>query len=79
MLCDTLEAASRTLKDYSRQSISDLVERIVKSKMDDGQFEDADISLKEINTVKNVLKEYLQQVYHARVIYPRRRNTAQKS
>ena len=79
MLCDTLEAASRTLKDYSRQSISDRVERIVKSKMDDGQFEDADISLKEINTVKNVLKEYLQQVYHARVIYPRRRNTAQKS
>ena len=73
MLCDTLEAASRTLKDYSAQSISDLVERIVRSKMDDGQFEDADISLKEINVVKNVLKEYLQQVYHARVVYPKRR------
>ena len=73
MLCDTLEAASRTVKDYSAQSISDLVERIVRSKMDDGQFEDADISLKEINVVKNVLKEYLQQVYHARVVYPKRR------
>lgn len=73
MLCDTLEAASRTLKDYSAQSISDLVERIVRSKMDDGQFEDADISLKETNVVKNVLKEYLQQVYHARVVYPKRR------
>lgn len=79
MLCDTLEAASRTLKDYSAQSISDLVERIVRSKMDDGQFEDADISLKEINVVKNVLKEYLQQVYHARVVYPKRRVQVHRS
>ena len=79
MLCDTLEAASRTLKDYSSQSISDLVERIVKSKMEDGQFEDADISLKEVNTVKTVLKEYLQQVYHARVVYPKRKNVPHKS
>ena len=79
MLCDALEAASRTLKDYSSQSISDLVERIVKSKMEDGQFEDADISLKEVNTVKTVLKEYLQQVYHARVVYPKRKNVPHKS
>ena len=72
MLCDTLEAASRSLKDYSAKSMSDLVERIVKSKMNDGQFEDADISLKELNIVKNVLKSYLQQVYHARIVYPKR-------
>ncbi len=79
MLCDTLEAASRTLKDYSAQSISDLVERLVKSKMDDGQFDDADISLKELDTVKNVLKEYLQQVYHARVVYPKRKHVPVQS
>lgn len=73
MLCDTLEAASRSLKDYSAGSISALVENIVKSKMADGQFEDADISLKDLNTVKNVLKSYLQQVYHARIVYPKRK------
>lgn len=73
MLCDTLEAASRTLKDHSAQSISDLVERIVKTKMDDGQFEEADISLRELNIVKVVLKEYLQQIYHERIVYPKRR------
>ena len=72
MLCDTLEAASRSLKDYSARTMSDLVERIVKSKMADGQFEDADISLKELNIVKNVLKSYLQQVYHARIAYPKK-------
>lgn len=72
MLSDTLEAASRTLKDYMPETISALVENIVKSKMADGQFEDADISLMELNTVKNVLKSYLQQVYHARIAYPKR-------
>lgn len=79
MLCDTLEAASRTLKDYSHQSISDLVERIVKSKMDDGQFEEADISLKELNVVKDVLKDYLQQMYHARIVYTKRKTDTDKA
>lgn len=72
MLCDTLEAASRTLKDYSSQCISELVDRIISSKMADGQFVEADISLRELEVVKTTLKEYLQQVYHARVAYPKR-------
>lgn len=72
MLCDTLEAASRTLKDYSPQSTSELVERIISAKMADGQFVEADISMKDLDTVKNTLKEYLQQAYHARVVYPKR-------
>lgn len=79
MLCDTLEAASRTLKDYSPGTVSALVENIFKSKMSDGQFEDADISLKDLNTVKNVLKSYLQQVYHARIEYPKRMTAARKA
>ncbi len=72
MLCDTLEAASRTLKDYTPKSISDLVEGVVKSKMAAGQFEDADITMKDLNTVKGVLKDYIQQMHHARVVYPKR-------
>lgn len=76
MLSDTLEAASRSLKDYSPESISSLVEKMVKSKMNAGQFEDADISLKELNIVKAVLKSYLQQIYHARVAYPKRMHAA---
>ena len=79
MLCDTLEAASRTLKDYSPGTVSALVENIFKSKMSDGQFEDADISLKDLNTVKNVLKSYLQQVYHARIEYPKRMTAVRKA
>ena len=70
MLCDTLEAASRTLKDRSPHGISELVDRIVQGKIDEGQFNDADISLKELHTVSGNLKEYIRQVYHARVVYP---------
>ncbi len=70
MLCDTLEAASRTMKDHTPQGISDFVDRIVKGKMNEGQFEDADISLRELHTVSENLKEYIRQVYHSRVVYP---------
>ena len=73
MLCDAVEAASRSLKDYSPASISSLVERIVGGKISDGQLTDADISLREIATVKETMKSYLQQMYHSRVSYPKRK------
>lgn len=72
MLCDSVEAASRSLKDYSQENISDLIDRIVASKMEDGQFSEAEISLSEMNVVKDVMKNYLQKMYHARVAYPKR-------
>lgn len=70
MLSDTLEAVSRTLKDRTPHGISELVDRIVQGKIDEGQFNEADISLKELHTVSENLKEYIRQVYHARVVYP---------
>lgn len=73
MLCDAVEAASRSLKDYSPESISSLVERIVDGKNEDGQLTDSYISLREIATVKDAMKAYLQQMYHSRVSYPRRK------
>ena len=74
MICDTLEAASRTLKDNSAATFSVFVENIVASKMKIGQFDQADISIKDLNTVKETLKAYLSQIYHERVFYPQRKN-----
>lgn len=74
MICDTLEAASRTLKDNSAATFSVFVENIVASKMKIGQFDEADISIKDLNTVKETLKSYLSQIYHERVVYPQRKN-----
>ena len=71
MLCDSIEAASRTLKSSSVEAYSSLVENIVAAKMKEGQFEDADISLKELTELKETLKSYLAQLYHERVVYPK--------
>lgn len=74
MFCDAIEAASRSLKDYSRQSVSDLVDKIIHGKMNEGQLSDADISLKEISTLSEVIKSYLLQMHHSRVAYPKRKS-----
>jgi putative nucleotidyltransferase with HDIG domain len=76
MFCDAVEAASRSLKEYSPENISALVDRIVDGKISDGQLVDADISLKEIVVIKDAMKTYLQQMYHSRVAYPKRRRKA---
>ena len=78
MLCDAVEAASRSLRDYSQESISALVDKIVDGKADDGQLSDSTISLREVNIVKDVMKSYLQRMYHSRISYPKREDKAKK-
>lgn len=73
MLCDTIEAASRTLKENTTEEYSRFVESMVEMKMNEGQFENADISIKELNVVKAELKSYLAQMHHGRVSYPKRK------
>ncbi len=76
MFCDAVEAASRSLKDYSPESISALVDRIVDGKIEENQLGDSEMSLKEMAVVKDAMKTYLQQMYHSRVAYPKRRKKA---
>lgn len=78
MICDSVEAASRSLKDYSSESISGLVDNIVQGKIDSGQLSESDITLKEITLIKQEIKSYLQQMYHSRVAYPKRQQIPQK-
>ena len=70
MLCDSVEAASRTLTDYTPEAFSSFVEKIVQGKVDQGQLLDAEITIKELNEVKAALKSYLAQMHHGRVAYP---------
>ena len=74
MLCDSVEAASRTLKDNSPETFSEFVENIVESKIIMGQLDDAELSIRQLNTVKDVLKSYLAQIYHERIAYPPGKN-----
>ena len=73
MICDSIEAASRTLKEYTPEACDRFVEGIVSSKEKAGQMEDADITIHDLNLVKSILKTYLQQLYHGRIAYPKRK------
>ena len=72
MICDSVEAASRTLKEYTPASFDKFVEDMVAAKDKSGQFEQAEITIREMNIVKATLKTYLQQLYHERVEYTQR-------
>jgi hypothetical protein len=70
MMADAVEAASRSLKVPDAKSISELVDMIIKSQLDQGQYNNAPISLREVNTIKKVFKKRLLNIYHLRIEYP---------
>ena len=77
MMADAVEAASRSLKDYTPASIDNLVDRIIDSQIQDGLLKEAPISMRDIETVKRTFKTRLSTIYHSRVAYPEmKKNTA---
>ena len=73
MLADSIEAASRTLGDYSEDNISKLVDNIIKDRISNSVLDNADISMREINILKEMFKNYISHVYHARIVYPEKK------
>ncbi|WP_237073797.1 HD family phosphohydrolase [Mucilaginibacter mali] len=69
MLADSVEAASRSLREPDEQSINDLVDRIVSYKLNQGQLNDSNITLKDIETIKTIFKKMLMSIYHVRIDY----------
>ncbi len=70
MMCDSLEAASKSLREPSAQSIDNLVEKIIDKQMEEKQFMNANITFKELQQIKKVLKNKLKNIYHLRIEYP---------
>ncbi len=70
MMADSVEAASKSLKEPSSSKIDTFVEKIINSQMEQGQFLNANITFKEIQLIKKVLKKKLNNIYHLRVEYP---------
>jgi len=70
MMADSVEAASRSLTEYSPESISKLVDKIVDSQVADGLLKESPISFKEVEIVKDTFKKRLATIYHSRVAYP---------
>lgn len=70
MLADTVESASRALREPAPARIENLVREIAKKKFEDGQFEECNITVKQLNTIQESLIKSLNAMYHARVKYP---------
>lgn len=70
MMADSVEAASKSLKNPTSTLIDAFVEKIVKKQMDEDQFLNANITFKEIQQIKKVLKKKLNNIYHLRIEYP---------
>ncbi|MBV7268104.1 HD family phosphohydrolase [Winogradskyella luteola] len=70
MMCDSVEAASKSLKEPTTTKINEFVENIVNKQMESGQFLNANITFKEIQSIKKVLKHKLANIYHLRIEYP---------
>lgn len=71
MMADSVEAAARSLPEYTEASISELVNRIINGQMSEGFFEYCPITFRDVAVAKQVLIERLKSVYHTRVSYPK--------
>ena len=70
MMADSVEAASRSLPDYTEKSIRDLVNRLIDGQVSEGYFKECPITFRDIEYAKTVLIEKLKTIYHTRVSYP---------
>ena len=77
MMADAVEAASRSLPDYTEQSIRQMVNKLVDGMNDEGYFRDCPITFRDVQYAKTVLIEKLKTIYHTRISYPEMNNAAQ--
>ncbi len=76
MMADSVEAASRSLKDYTKDSIDSLVDKIIDSQIADGLLAESPLSFAEVTTIKNTFKKRLGTIYHTRIAYPELKKSA---
>jgi hypothetical protein len=70
MLADSVEASSKSLKNYDADAIDELVERIIEARVEKDQFINAPITLRDVTRIKKILKRKLMNIYHVRIEYP---------
>lgn len=70
MMADTVEAAARSLPEYTEESISNLVNRLIDQQVDEGYFKTCPITFHDIAVAKQVLIDRLKAIYHTRTSYP---------
>lgn len=70
MMADAVEASSRSLKEFTEESIGELIDRIIDTQVSEGFFKECPITYRDITTIKDVFKDRLKTMYHTRISYP---------
>jgi cyclic-di-AMP phosphodiesterase PgpH len=70
MLSDSTEAAARAARDHSREAIEQLVDRIIRQRLEEGQFDDCNLTLRDLTRIKQSFVTLLTGIYHPRIPYP---------
>jgi putative nucleotidyltransferase with HDIG domain len=70
MLSDSTEAAARASRDHSREAIEQLVDRIIRQRLEEGQFDDCNLTLRDLTRIKQSFVTLLTGIYHPRIPYP---------
>ena len=70
MLADSTEAAVRSIKEPSKKAIEEMIRNIIKGKLDDGQLDECNLTLKDLNTIANAFSATIMGIFHERIEYP---------
>ena len=79
MMADSVEASSRSLKEYTEASITELVNRIIDTQVKEGYFLNCPITFRDISDIKHVFIDCLKTIYHSRIQYPEFNNASDKT
>ena len=75
MICDATESGVRSIKNPNEERIREFVDKIVKARADDGQFDECDLTLKDLDIIKDIVTSRLVSFAHQRIIYPDQKET----
>ena len=79
MMADSVEAASRSLKVYTDETINELIDKIIDTQINEGQLDNVELTFKDITTIKNIFKNKIKNIYHTRIEYPEENSTDLKN
>ncbi|MCM3746363.1 HDIG domain-containing protein [Paenibacillus pasadenensis] len=77
-IADCVEAAVRSLRNPTMENVESMIQKIIKSRLDDGQFNECDLTLKELDKIGQTLKEAVIGIFHSRIEYPEEVKTKEK-
>jgi cyclic-di-AMP phosphodiesterase PgpH len=72
MICDSIEAASRSMEEFTEKTVGEMIDRLIKEKAEDGQFDECQLTFEEFSKVKKVLAKSVLISHHVRVKYPKK-------